>query len=112
LDKILDYNGDNLDFYLHNLIENDKDNLLSMVKSLEESEQNEEEKRILRLKQKYNYILQIRNLMKENKKMKEENAKVSDEINKLKQESEIADLNLAKIRYEFEQGKIESIRVN
>ena len=50
--------------------------------------------------------------MQENEKMKQENLEINHEISKIKEESEIADIDLILARQAFEQGRVETIKVN
>jgi hypothetical protein len=111
LENILDDDIDNLESSLQSLLENDKDVLSNENYLSSDDEMQSEEEDLLRLKKKFKYLIQIRDLMKENEKMKEENNKINDEIIIIRRESEIADINLIKIRQEFEQGRIDNIRV-
>lgn len=95
---------------IQNLIENDKDILIPQDPNSEIYAETSEES-ILHLKNKFNYVIQIRELMKENEKMKQENFQINEEISRIKAESESADMDLIQARQAFEQRRVENIRV-
>ena len=74
-------------------------------------EQGEDEEDNLLFEKKVNFVIQIRDLLKENEKIKQENSRIKDEILNIRQESEFADFNLINIRQDFEEGRIENIKV-
>lgn len=93
------------------MLENDRDILLYQDPERIEFQADTEDESILRLKSKFNYILQLRELMQENEKMKQENYEINQEILRIKVESENADIDLIQARQAFEQGRVESIKV-
>ncbi len=111
MENLLDEEPESLETSIQSLLENDKDILLHQDPENLGSEAKSEDESILRLKSKFNSILQIRELMQENEKMKQENLQINQEIYQIKAESDIADINLIRARQAFEQGRVENIKV-
>lgn len=108
---MLDNDSDNMEFGIKELIENDKDIHLSKEPIIEQHQEKLDEKSV-QIKNEFKYIHDIRELMKENELMKQQNYEIIQEMSRIKDELENNDLDLIKARQAFEQGKIDYIRVN
>ena len=110
LENTIDEDSESLESSIQSVIENDKDILIPQDPNSEIYAETSEES-ILHLKNKFNFVIQIRELMKENEKMKQENFQINEEISRIKAESESADMDLIQARQAFEQRRVENIRV-
>ena len=84
MENLLDEEPESLETSIQSLLENDKDILLHQDPENLGSEAKSEDESILRLKSKFNSILQIRELMQENEKMKQENLQINQEFTRKK----------------------------